>query len=319
MAIFFAFYAIVIYHFRRVSILSNKPSTTYDDKFGPYVIVLLFVAATIFSSVVPLWHPDTIITDYNNAYYPFYPALLPDIPNVVILSAPLPLEDVFNRTIWISTTLDYLISLSINSHKFYFDKASNNERLYQITHYKTPQQNISTYFSLLKNVYDDAESETIFDLYSTLPQFGYIPPPQVSQDGKDTYQLYMSCKGSKFYHRSMVYNMPFVNSFGELANYINYVLEDLKVSPQLNLTNDTSVPYKSVYKWSADAEIDTVVSLISITLYYSSLSPEEDEKPIDASFDIHFENTDVMRGTIYARSLLSQLIYDNFKLWPDEW
>jgi len=164
---------------------------------------------------------------------------------------------------------------------------------------------------------DGEESDTVFDLYSTVPQFAYNPAPEVIQGGKDLYQLLMNCKESKFYHRSIVYNMPVVDSFGILDTYINNVLENLKVSPSMKLFEDDSVPYKSIYTWYADAEIDTVVSLLSVKLYYSSSSPADDEVPIKATIDIHFDSN-IMRGTIYARSLLSQLIYDNFQLWPEE-
>jgi len=165
------------------------------------------------------------------------------------------------------------------------------------------------------------ESDTLFNLYSNIPQFRNLPAPLVrpGTEGRDLYQLYLTCKDYDFYHQSVIYNMPVVDSFRSLDNYLSSVIEDLKVSPDVELKKDNSIPYQTIYKWSADAEIDTVVSQISVNLYYNSLYPEDDEVPVDASFEILFSDaSNVMRGSVFARSLLSQLIYDKFQLWPDE-
>jgi len=183
------------------------------------------------------------------------------------------------------------------------------------------QKNISSYWSLTGIDIGSDESETQFSLYSTIPQFRTLPTPQVRPDkiGRDFYQLSLTCKDYLFYHRTIVYNMPPVDSFGTLDSYISSVLDDLKVSPDLPIKKDNYPPYQTLYKWSADAEIDTVVSLISVNLYYNTENPVEDTMPVDASFEILFSDaSNVMKGTVFARSMLSQLIYDKFQLWPDQ-
>jgi len=271
-----------MYHFRRTSIKNHKPTSTYDDRFGPYAIVFVFVAAVIASAVVPLVHTDSAQIDYNNAYYPFYPASLPFVPSEVILSAPLPIS-IFsnNRSTGLSTMRDYLNSLS-TTQRFYFDNLSNNEKLYQIIFYKSPQKNISDYWSLTRiedNEMNPKETDSLFNLYSNIPQFRNIPVPQVrpGAEGRSLYQLSMTCKDYAFYHQTIVYNMPPVDSFRTLEYYISSVIEALKVSPDLEIKQDFKAPYSSLYKWSADAEIDTVVSGISVNLYYTEDNPDDSQ------------------------------------------
>jgi hypothetical protein len=280
------------------------------------------VGAVVSAAIIPIIHYDPPAVDYNSAYYPFYPAALPYSPQEVILTAPLPAGSFTNRTLGLQAFRDYLNSLSIASQNFYFDNLSTNEKLYQVTRYVSTQKNISSYFSL-ERYNDGEETRTVFKLYSTVPDFSnptfLTPQVRPDVDGKNLYELYMTCKESQFYHENIVYNMPKVYSFGELSNYINSVTEDLKVSSDTSLSKDDSTPYQSLYTWSADAEVNEVVSLLSINLYYQSSSPDENELPVAAYLKLNFgRDSNYVKGTIYARSLLSQLIYDQFQLWPDQ-
>jgi uncharacterized membrane protein YidH (DUF202 family) len=221
-AIFFALYALVMYHFRRTSIRDHKPTSTYDDKFGPYAIVFVFVLATVASAVVPLVHNDAPPMDYNKAYYPFYPASLPFSPSEAVLTAPLPVTLFMNRTTGLASFRDYLNTLA-TSQRFYFDGLSTKEKLLSVTKYIAPdQQNISDYFSLTR-IDDGVETDTIFKIYSNTPEFRTFLPPQKRPDfqGKDSYGLSMTCKDTQFYHSTVLYNIPKIDSFGDLVYYIN--------------------------------------------------------------------------------------------------
>eukprot|EP01123_Difflugia_compressa_P011221 TRINITY_DN4407_c0_g1_i1.p1 TRINITY_DN4407_c0_g1~~TRINITY_DN4407_c0_g1_i1.p1 ORF type:complete len:450 (-),score=77.67 TRINITY_DN4407_c0_g1_i1:17-1222(-) len=319
-ALCFAIYSMVMYHIRRSSIKEHKQTPAYDDKFGPYILVIVFIAATIASVVVPVLHTDTTELDSNNSPYPFFPAIIPFEPKMVTLSGPLPVANFGNRTEGIKSLMGYLNTLPPTT-KLYYDADSAIETIEKIKFYTTPIKNITHYFSLTTTTSTDT-AYTTFKLFSTVPKFNSLPAPQVRPDfvGQDWYQFDMDCNGNSYYHASKVYNMPQVNNFQQFDYYISYGMEDLKADPSYTIVQDTSSTYSSVFTWKADALIDSNVCSVVVSLFYSS---DQAVSPIDARLSIQLNSEagggqNIVKVIPYVRSVVTQIIVNQFGAWPTE-
>jgi len=58
-SLLFAFYALIVFHWRRRAIRARDVTTAYDDQFGPALLVVLLTVGMVFAMILPLTSTDT--------------------------------------------------------------------------------------------------------------------------------------------------------------------------------------------------------------------------------------------------------------------
>eukprot|EP01124_Arcella_intermedia_P010199 TRINITY_DN1672_c0_g1_i1.p1 TRINITY_DN1672_c0_g1~~TRINITY_DN1672_c0_g1_i1.p1 ORF type:complete len:972 (+),score=260.36 TRINITY_DN1672_c0_g1_i1:160-2916(+) len=267
-ALCFALYALVMYHIRRTSIREHKPSPAYDDKIGPYVLVFVFILATIVSVVVPALQYTPVVEVKTNNTYPFYPANLPFTPQSLKITAPLPFQKFENRSEAFGTFQSYLKALP-HSYLFSFDEYSSIEQWDKVTARTIPS--LSSCFVLTK----EQTGALSFSILPNMPNFKTLPFPKVQPGyyGKSNFALEMTCKDTQLSYTTVVDNAPLPDTVESLETYFTNIPEVLSVNTSTSFEADPRYSYPSVYRWRASALLDNYVTGISLSVFYKTPSP----------------------------------------------
>jgi len=177
---------------------------------------------------------------------------------------------------------------------------------------------VTKYFSFTRDN-NTEESYSTFYLFSTIPNFKSLPPPQLRPDvsGEVYYGLNLDCKEYKYYHATKVFDLPPIKNFGELDNYINYAIEDLKVdrSDTLDAVEDG---YSSVYSWITNGMVDNNACTIFVNLYYKSVHPIASDPPVMANLQLQFSSqVNFYKAVPAARSVMIKVIMDQYGSFPE--
>jgi len=177
---------------------------------------------------------------------------------------------------------------------------------------------VTDYFSLVSENNTD-ESYSTFYLFSTIPKFKSLDPPQLRPgvSGEVYYGLNVDCKEYKYYHATKVLNLPTVKNFGELDEYINYAIEDLKVDPS-DPPKAVDNGYSSVYSWITNGMIDNNACTIFVNLYYKYVHPLPNDPPVMANLQLQFSSqVNFYKAVPAARSVMIKVILDQYGSFPE--
>eukprot|EP01127_Copromyxa_protea_P021076 TRINITY_DN7154_c0_g1_i2.p1 TRINITY_DN7154_c0_g1~~TRINITY_DN7154_c0_g1_i2.p1 ORF type:complete len:803 (+),score=137.37 TRINITY_DN7154_c0_g1_i2:29-2410(+) len=175
-AMMFGIYSLSIFHFRLSAISEKRNSKAFEDAFGPYLLVIVFILALILSAIIPSLH----IASQGSSKYPFVPGQLPYDPELYEFTAPLTLSlfPYANRTNGLSSALSLLESYSSSSNSLFTFKNVNMSKIDTFlaepliyTVFVVNMSKIDTFFGRTSHLYRFCRKQWVLLSFSTCQYF----------------------------------------------------------------------------------------------------------------------------------------------------
>lgn len=323
----FAFYALLVFHFRLRALTWREDSFALTDNIGPYALVGTIIFALLLSIFVPALTSAGPVYQVGNyprwqANYP--PGIRPDFFQV---SGRINQEKFRDR---VEGLTELKSRLKAGSSSLDFEDGSTliSTRTYQrLPGGDTLANSYFTYYSvnLTDNPSTPDSTELVFILDSSLPGFATVPMPvSVLPNAKDRSAFFyaLDCNSSRFYHRTALNrfaSLPVPATVGDLDKVIKNVADDLK---QNKSTSFEFVDTRYFYAWRSSGTFGkksffSMEVLLEYNISTAARAGVNDtayfQIPELASFTMTFDaNFASNTALASARQFVSELIYSEF-------
>eukprot|EP01126_Amoeba_proteus_P062091 TRINITY_DN8399_c0_g3_i3.p1 TRINITY_DN8399_c0_g3~~TRINITY_DN8399_c0_g3_i3.p1 ORF type:complete len:323 (+),score=74.78 TRINITY_DN8399_c0_g3_i3:1122-2090(+) len=315
----FGIYALGVFHFRLKAIKERRNSKVFEDPFGPYLLVLVFILALILSAIIPTLHFSTQINRY-----PSVPASLLHTPNVYQFLAPLPTSSFpwINRTKGFSDLLGSLQALPYLELGVVVPQnigGTTDLKETVITLYKVKDSKTVTIPGF--SVYDNPmENEVMLEIESIYPSFDMVHYNTTGK-GKNLFLLNFDCKATEFSLQSTFFNPTSPVAFRQLGD-IDVLFPN--ISALLGVPIETHL-FKSrfqSYVWEKNILVSDTPSSLILQLDYDVTTaiqnkPEPYQEPKKATLALRFDELYRTSSVlISAQELITQFVTLQ---WNGEW
>jgi len=314
-SVMFGIYSLSIFHFRLSAIKERRNTKAFEDTFGPYLLVFVFVVALILSAIMPIFH----LGNHQTIQYPFIPSDMPYNLDLYEFQVPLTaaLFPYVNRTTGLNTLIDLLEMMSSSPENYFKMKRGKKINIHGLgphvmTIYSLPNYN-GTSFSLTSSMPDDETTLEIFGNGNV--NFKSVPAAHYNSSiakGADTFVLSSDSKKAQFVLRSVLYKSVKLSNFRDVENTFPNTARVLGI-PLTSFDVPLSFHREEHYVWTQDEALlgNTPIRVHLKLAYFSSsgtILPAE--LPIRASVEISFKDQYKTDQTFLATRQLVTHIFE---------
>jgi len=334
-SLLFGIYALGIYHIRLQSIQSTRNTKAYEDKFGPYFLLIVLLLALVAAAIIPMVQVTAPFS--STSKYPFVLTNLPYTPQNYAFMAPIP-SDLFTyqyRTLGVESVLKNINTLALNSAmRLYFPDSPMTETNDTTILYSSLTAAISSSLYTIKS--SSQAGTTTFSIVSSstrlndieyansfpdLRSLDVLPRHNPDLVGKEQYSVKLDCSTSAAIYSSMALSTSTFQTWTDVNAMFPDATSVLLV-PQESFSEPLNITRYIEYKWSQPISIASTPATLSILVTYpcsqtctSPLLPTA--TPSTAYVSLNWDENYRNSGTILSSRYFMEKFID--ALWPSTW